>query len=189
MEEALKQNPSTCLKIVLFGPESTGKTTLAKQLATYFNEPWVEEYMREYLQKKWDETQKKCSLEDLLPIAKGQMLAENTKTTKAKNVIFCDTNLEEIKVYSEYYYDGFCPSQIKKYALKNTYDLYFLTYIDTNWIFDDLRDRPDDRLSMFCTFEQELIENKRPYLILKGTQENRFKIAVKTIEELLKKKN
>ena len=54
MEKTLNQQPSTCLKVVLFGPESTGKTTLARQLANHFDTLWVPEYMREYLQEKWD---------------------------------------------------------------------------------------------------------------------------------------
>jgi NadR type nicotinamide-nucleotide adenylyltransferase len=188
MEKALKQQPSNCLKVVLFGPESTGKTTLAKQLADYFNTLWVPEYMREYLQKKWDDKKEKCTKEDLTPIAVGQMTAENKAASRANNVLFCDTNLLEIKVYSEYYYNGFCPSEIKEYALKNTYDIYFLTYIDTKWQFDDLRDRPVDREKMFCIFESQLINQKLQFEVLQGNQDKRFDFAVKIIERLLKEK-
>ena len=53
MEEALKQQPSDCIKVVLFGPESTGKTTLSIQLARHYNSVWVPEYARDYLQEKW----------------------------------------------------------------------------------------------------------------------------------------
>ena len=53
MEKALKQQPSNCIKVVLFGPESSGKTTLSRQLARYYNSVWVPEYAREYLQNKW----------------------------------------------------------------------------------------------------------------------------------------
>ena len=58
MEKELKQNSSSCLKIVLFGPESSGKTTLATQLAAHFNAQWVPEYMRIYLEKKWEGSKK-----------------------------------------------------------------------------------------------------------------------------------
>ena len=71
MEEKLGQEPSDLIKIVLFGPESTGKTTLAKQLAKHYNTVWVPEYAREYLQKKWDDTKEICTLDDLIPIAVG----------------------------------------------------------------------------------------------------------------------
>lgn len=125
---------------------------------------------------------------DLMPIAVGQMTAENKAASRANNVLFCDTNLLEIKVYSEYYYKGFCPSEIKEYALKNTYDIYFLTNIDTEWQFDDLRDRPVEREKMFCIFESQLINQKLQFEVLQGNQDKRFDIAVKIIERLLKEK-
>jgi NadR type nicotinamide-nucleotide adenylyltransferase len=189
MEETLKQQPSACLKVVLFGPESTGKTTLAKQLADYFDTLYVPEYMREYLQKKWDEQKNKCTREDLLPIAIGQMTAENNAAPKANKILICDTNLLEIKTYSEHYYNGYCPKEIKKYAKENQYDLYFLTYIDTKWQFDDLRDRPDEREKMFRIFEFQLTNQSLQFEILKGNQDERFDLAVKMIEKLIKGKN
>jgi len=77
MEEKYKQQASDLLKVVLFGPESTGKTTLSKQLARHYNTVWVPEYAREYLQKKWNSEQKICELDDLLPIAAGQRTRTN----------------------------------------------------------------------------------------------------------------
>ena len=68
MEKELKQNPSSCLKIVLFGPESSGKTTLATQLAAHYKTTWVPEFARDYLQKKWDSKKEICSKEDLIQI-------------------------------------------------------------------------------------------------------------------------
>ena len=106
MEEPLKQEASNCIKVVLFGPESTGKTTLAKRLAEHFKTLWVPEYMREYLQKKWDAKGEKCTKDDLIPIAEGQMKVENETTKLVEELLICDTNLLEIKVYSQYYYDG-----------------------------------------------------------------------------------
>ncbi len=189
MEKTLEQSPSDCLRIVLFGPESTGKTTLAKQLAAYYSVPWVPEYMREYLQKKWDDKKEKCTKDDLIPIAKGQMIAENKAAALTDRLLFCDTNLLEISIYSEYYYNGFCPEEIKKYSERNTYDLYFLTYIDPEWQFDDLRDRPDEREKMFRIFESQLINQNLQFEILKGNQDERFDLAVKMIENRLKGKN
>ncbi|WP_415375912.1 AAA family ATPase [Patiriisocius sp. Uisw_017] len=187
MEKTLAQTPSNCLKIVLFGPESTGKTTLAIQLAEHYQEPWVPEYMRVYLEKKWVKSQKSIEKEDLLAIAEGQMNAENVLLAKAKKVLFLDTNLLEIKTYCEYYYQGFCPSEIKSAAAQNKYDHYFLTGIDVPWEFDDLRDRPNDREIMFRTFEKELLQNSLPYTILRGNQKYRLKKAITVIEELRKK--
>lgn len=190
MEEKSKQTrnqPAELIKVVLYGPESTGKTTLAKQLATHYNTFWVPEYMREFLQKKWDSEKKLVEKEDLIPIAKGQLRLENELSEKVNDLLICDTNLLELKVYSEYYYDGFCPPEIKNEATKNNYSIYLLTYVDTPWEADDLRDRPENREEMFRIFEAELKKQGFPYIILKGNEKERFETAVRIIDKLLKK--
>jgi NadR type nicotinamide-nucleotide adenylyltransferase len=187
MEEALKQHASDCLKIVLFGPESSGKTTLAKQLAAHYSTTWVAEYMREYLQKKWDTKKEVCTKDDLLPIAIGQMASENASAKKANRILFCDTNLYELKVYSQYYYNGFCPEEVILALKKNSYTLYFLTNIDIPWQEDDLRDRPYDRSSLFRIFENELKTNNLPYIKLSGNKNERLKTATARIDTLLTK--
>jgi NadR type nicotinamide-nucleotide adenylyltransferase len=189
MEETLKQEPCNCVKIVLFGPESTGKTTLSRQLARHYNSVWVPEYAREYLQNKWNNYRQTCQSEDLLPIAKGQIRLENELAKKANKVLICDTDLLETKVYSEEYYSGTCDPLLEKYALENTYDLYFLTYIDVPWEKDDLRDKPFEREQMFKAFENALIKYNKPYVLLKGDKQERFIKAVKYIDLLLKQKN
>ena len=187
MEEKYKQEPSNCIKVVLFGPESTGKTTLSRQLALHYNSVWVPEYAREYLQNKWDNERKTCEPEDLLPIAEGQIKLENKLAKKADTVLICDTDLLETKVYSEAYYLGACNPVLEKYALENNYDLYFLTYIDTPWEADDLRDKPHERQRMFKVFEKALIDNRKPYVLLKGDKNERLKKAIKHIDKLLKR--
>ncbi|MFD1614531.1 AAA family ATPase [Gelatiniphilus marinus] len=189
MEEKLKQQPANCIKVVLFGPESTGKTTLSRQLARYYNSIWVPEYAREYLQNKWNNERKTCEPKDLLPIAEGQMRLENELAQKTNTVLICDTDLLETKVYSEAYYLGTCDPILEKYALQNTYNLYFLTYIDTPWEADDLRDKPEHRKEMFQAFENALINNNRPYVLLKGNKKERLETAIKHIDKLLKFKD
>ena len=186
MEEKLKQQPSNCIKVVLFGPESTGKTTLAEQLARHYNSIWVREYARRYLQDKWNNERKTCATEDLIPIAEGQMKLENELAQKTDSVLICDTDLLETKVYSEAYYSRSCDPYLDKFAIENTYDLYFLTYIDTPWEADDLRDKPNERMRMFKAFEDALITYNRPYVLLKGDKNERLQKAVKHIDKLLK---
>ncbi|QXP56948.1 ATP-binding protein [Cellulophaga sp. HaHa_2_95] len=185
MEENFKQEPSDVIKIVLFGPESTGKTTLSGQLARYYNSVWVPEYAREYLQDKWNEEKKTCEPKDLLPIAAGQMKLENKLAKKANKVLICDTDLLETKVYSEAYYIGHCDPVLDKYALQNTYDLYFLTYIDVPWEEDDLRDKPLEREKMFQYFKDTLDRYNRKYIILKGDKATRLRTAIEHINTLL----
>lgn len=184
MESLLKQEKSNCIKVVLFGPESTGKTTLAKQLASYYNTLWVPEYSREYAQKKIEINQK-LTKADVLPIAIGQMKLENELAVKTDSVLICDTDLLETKVYSEFYYPNYNNSLIEKYAIQNTYNLYFLTNIDTPWDDDGLRDKPNEREKMFKVFEDALTKYKKPYVLLKGNKKERFNLAVSYIDSLL----
>lgn len=186
MEKALIQRQSNCLKVVLFGPESTGKTTLARSLAAHFKTTWAPEYMRTYLEEKWRVSQLKISKKDLIPIAQGQINTENKAAALANKVVFCDTNLLEIQTYCEYYYHGFCPSVIKKAAATHTYHLYLLTGIDVPWEQDNLRDRPDDRLKMFCNFESQLKRYNLPYFTLRGSKKDRLSTAIAHVNELLK---
>lgn len=186
MEEKLKQEPADVVKIVLFGPESTGKTTLSEQLARYYSTVWVPEYAREYLQNKWNNERKTCEPIDLLPIAAGQMQLENTLSKKASNILICDTDLLETKVYSEAYYVGHCDPILEKYALENQYDLYLLTYIDVPWVGDDLRDKPNERERMFRHFKDTLKKHNRKFITLKGDKKARLATAVKHIDKLLK---
>lgn len=185
MEETLKQQPSNCIKICLYGPESSGKSTLAQELSKHYNAPLVLEYAREYLQQLWDKQQLVCRPKDILPIAKGQIALENQATKKASNITICDTDLLTTKVYSEVYYNGWCPDILDQYAIKNTYNLYLLTYIDTPWVADDLRDKPEQREEMFIHFKDRLDRYKRPYILLKGSLEERLNLATQHINKLL----
>ncbi|MDP2089075.1 MAG: ATP-binding protein [Flavobacteriaceae bacterium] len=185
MEEKLRQKPSNIIKIVLFGPESTGKTTLSKLLANHYKTEWVPEYAREYLQNKWDLEQKTCEPHDLVPIAIGQISLENELSKKATDLLICDTDILETMVYSQTYYGNFVDPILEEAAMANTYNLYLLTSIDIPWEKDDLRDRPEQRQEMFKAFENALINYNRSYVLLTGDTINRFKKVVKIIDELL----
>lgn len=189
MEKNLRQEDINLVKIVLFGPESTGKTTLSMQLAKHYNTVWVEEFARPYLQDIWNQERRTCQPKDILPIAFGQMALENKLSKKADKVLICDTDLLETKVYSEEYYGGFADPLLAKAAQKNQYDLYLLTYIDTPWEADDLRDRPEQREEMFTAFENALITNKKNYILLKGNKETRLQNAINAIDKILSTKN
>ncbi|WP_310991434.1 ATP-binding protein [Aequorivita marina] len=175
------------IKVILYGPESTGKTTLARQLAAHYNTLWVPEYMRKYLEEKWDESKELVSKADLIPIARGQLNLERKIAQKVEELLICDTNLLELKVYSEYYYNGFCPEEIRKEATKTNSSIYLLTYIDIPWEADVLRDRPNNRAEMFSIFEAELKNQGFPYKILKGNEKERLSTAIEIIDQFLKR--
>jgi len=191
MEKNLKQLPkpgsSEIIKIALFGPESTGKTTLAIQLAEHFKTAWAPEFARDYLQEKWEKSGQICDVNDMLPIAYGQTKLENDSLAIANKFLFCDTNLLVTKVFSEVYYN-YCDPLLEKAALKHEYDLFFLTNIDVPWEKDDLRDKPEGRESVFAVFKQTLIDNNKPFITLSGDKDLRLHKAISIVNDLAKAK-
>lgn len=191
MEKNLKQLPkpgsSEIIKIALFGPESTGKTTLAIQLAEHFKTAWAPEFARDYLQEKWEKSRQICDIDDMLPIAYGQTKLENDSLSVANKFLFCDTNLLVTKVFSEVYYN-FCDPLLEKAALEHEYDLFFLTNIDVPWEKDDLRDKPEGRESVFAVFKQTLIDNNKPFITLSGDKDLRLCNAISIVNDLAKAK-
>jgi len=188
MEKALSQQRSNCLRVVLYGPESSGKTTMAQALAKTFQTTWVPEFAREFLQNKWDTHQEVCTLEDLHHIAIGQMAAENKALKQAKKVLFCDTNVWVTKVWSETHFEGYCSPELNLWTKQVSYDHYLLTSPDIPWEKDDLRDRPNDREAQFAYFEKILLEHDLPYTTLNGNHQIRLKQATKVVESLIKKR-
>jgi len=187
MEKNLKQEQSAIIKIAMFGPESTGKTTLAIQLADHYKTAWVPEFARDYLQKKWDMQQQICDVDDMLPIAYGQTKLENDGQAVADTYLFCDTNLMVTKVFSEVYYN-YCDPALDKAAQEHEYDLFFLTDIDVPWEKDDLRDRAEGRDAVFGLFKKSLIENNKPFITLSGDKNLRLEKAISIIDDLTKVK-
>lgn len=186
MEKNLEQKNSECLRVVLIGPECAGKTTLAKKLAAHYSTSWVPEYMREYLQNKWDDSKEVCTYQDLMPIAIGQMKLENLLIDRANKILICDTNLLELKVYSELYYEGQVPDEIDRFALHNQYNLYLLMNVDIPWVADDLRDKPNERESVFSIFMDTLIKYDLPFVLIEGDYNKRWLTATRAIDQLIK---
>jgi NadR type nicotinamide-nucleotide adenylyltransferase len=165
-------------KIVLFGSESTGKTTLAEALAKHYQTVWVPEYAREYL----DNERIVVHLEDVMPIAYGQIRLEENIVPGANQFLFCDTNIIETKVYSEAYF-GQVPEELEPLIQTRHYDFYLLTNLDVPWTPDHIRDRPHLRNEMHELFRKELIERNLPYVEITGTEEIRFRNAISAIEK------
>ncbi len=156
MEKDITQNESSIKKVVICGPESTGKSTLTQELASYFNTNYVSEYARDYLQNKWDDKKEVCNKDDLIKIARGQVESENANIFNSNKLIFCDTNILTTIAWSKTHYDGFCDPWLVRQSKLLKYDYYLILNIDTPWIKDDLRDRPYERLEMFKAHKLEL---------------------------------
>lgn len=170
-------------KVLILGAESTGKTTLCQDLASYFDEPWVLEYMRPYLQRKWDNEQKSCEWADLLPIAQGQIDLENKLAKQATRYLFCDTALFELMVYAYLYYDD-CPKAIKDSALAHHYDLILLTKVDVPWVADDLRDCPNGREKIAQNFADTLNRYNKAFRWIGGDRQQRVQTVAGWLKDI-----
>lgn len=188
MEEKLQQVKSSGLiRVVLYGPESTGKTTLARLLAMHYDTEWVPEYAREYLEEKMIRTGVNCLLEDILPIAIGQQQLENRLALQARHhLLVCDTDLLTTKAYSDLFY-GESPPELNAAIPHLHHDLYLLTDIDVPWQADAIRDRPDSRAVMLAYFEELLHRYGKRYVKISGNVEERLQQAIPIIDELLGK--
>lgn len=175
---------SEIAKIVIYGPESTGKTTLCQTLANHYQTNWVPEFAREYLQEKWDRFKKKCDKEDLLFIAKKQIETENKFIKTANKYLFCDTNVLILRVWSELYFDGYCHPHILSLIESIKYDLYMLTDIDVPWEQDDLRDMPHQRELLYNHHKRLLEYYGFKYITLKGSHKVRLQKAIDEIDAL-----
>ncbi|MGP4717465.1 AAA family ATPase [Psychrobacter sp. T6-6] len=178
-----QHTPKSVINVAVLGAESTGKTTLCRDLAAHFDSVWVSEYMRTYLQAKWDNEQLTCTWEDLLPIAQGQIKRENTlakqvaQTPNKNRYLFCDTSLFELMTYSYWYY-GDCPTALEQAALAHHYDLILLTDVDIPWVADDLRDSPHQRDEINAYFTSQLNKYKKPFQRVGGNRDQRVQQVV-----------
>lgn len=170
------------VKVVLIGPESTGKTTLARQLSAHYQTCWVEEYAREYI----DSLDRPYVKNDLKHIAQGQLLAEAKKEKQAKRVLFCDTDLIVIEVWSTVKYNT-CDKWIIEQIKERSYDFYLLCDTDVPWEYDEQRENPNDRDELFHIYESKLIEYQKEYAKLTGNKAARLNKAVKIVDKLLSK--
>ena len=166
-------------KIVIIGPESTGKSTLSSALAEALNTVWVPEYAREYLEKLNRPYEEK----DLLTIARGQLASEDRLMLKAKDYLFCDTDLHVIKVWSEHKYHR-CHPEILEAISSRKYDFYLLTGIDIPWEYDPLREHAalEMREHFYNLYMQICKHTGVPYGAINGTAGERLQKALEQIK-------
>ena len=171
-------------KVVVIGPESTGKSTLSQQLAAHYNTVWTPEYARDYL----DALQCPYEQADLLQIAEGQLQLEDDKAEQAHRLLICDTDLYVIKVWSEHKY-GHCDPRILEHIAGRKYDLYLLPYIDIPWEDDPQREYPDPAMrEYFYRIYRDIVVNSGvPWADIRGSYEEREQRAKAAVDALLLK--
>lgn len=171
---------SAIKKVAIVGPECTGKSNLSEFLAKKYNTEWVPEYARGYL----DNLTRPYEQHDLLTIAHGQLRIEELWEKTANGILFCDTNLLVIKVWSEFKF-GSCHPEIIEQLHNCHYDLYLLTYVDLPWEEDPQREHPDKREELFEIYLKELQTMNVAFVEIRGETEERRKTAIQAVDQLL----
>ena len=177
----MEKSTADIIKIAIVGPESTGKSTLAQALAKYYNEPWVPEMARRYMAN----LNRPYTLNDIIVIAKLQLEEEQTLIQNAKKYLFCDTTLLVNKIWAGFVFKEF-PIEIEKQYAANDYQLHLLCDIDLPWTFDPLREHPHHRKELLALYENDLMQSKANYVMIKGVEQERLQRAVEVIENLTK---
>lgn len=167
-------------RVCTFGPESTGKSTLARDLAAHFQTVHVSEFARGLLDPK----QGVCAASDIPLIARGQAAAEDALARRANRVLFCDTDLLTTTIWSDVLF-GDCPEWIRQAAEQRTYDLYLLLDVDVPWVDDRQRYLPHARQEFFDRCREALESRGRPYVVIRGDWQKRFAAACDAVERLL----
>lgn len=167
-------------RVAITGPESTGKSTLAQQLANHYNTIWIPEFARNYIEN----LHRDYAENDLLEIAKGQIESEESSIGDANRLVFFDTELLVIKIWAEHKFGKVHPWILSKFH-EISYDLYLLTDIDLSWKFDPQRENPDNGMYFFNWFKRELHEKNVPFDVVSGDEDSRLKNAITKVDKLL----
>ncbi len=172
------------LKIAVTGPESTGKSTIAENLAQHYKTVWVPEYARTYI----GSLNRPYTLNDIEEIAKGQRTLEKEAEKKAGGLLISDTDMLVLKIWSEHAF-GKCPALIQELLAEQTFNLYLLMGVDMPWEPDPQREHPHLRQFFHEWYRRELETRQAHFTQVSGSYEERFRQACQQIDALLKQNN
>lgn len=172
--------PYFALRVCVFGPESTGKSTLTQRLAEHYNTCYVPEYARTHLELR----QGAIDESDMEPIARGQLASEEALAFEANRILFCDTDLLTTSIWSHWLYKR-CSPWIETTAAQRSYALYLLTDVDVPWVEDCVRYLPNERETFLSACIAALEKQSRPYIRVSGGWDERFQTAVRAVDRLL----
>lgn len=164
--------------VCLYGPESTGKSTLAIRLAEHYRTEFVPEVAKEFI------TSNDFTVDDIIAIGQAQTERVKSKLKTANKVLICDTDLITTQIYSRHYL-GIVPTAVEELEKEIHYDLYCLMDIDVPWIADGLRDLGNRRQEMFHVFKAELDKRNIAYTLISGDYSTRERQIKKLIDKLL----
>jgi HTH-type transcriptional repressor of NAD biosynthesis genes len=147
--------------ICFYGPESTGKSEMAKRMAAHYQTEYVPEVAREIVSSN------NFTMEDIIKIGRAQNYRVMEKLKTANRFLFCDTDLITTQIYCRHYLKN-VPAALCELEKEIKYDRYFLFDIDVPWVADHLRDLGNQRIEMYQTFKHELEQRKIRFLDVRG---------------------
>jgi NadR type nicotinamide-nucleotide adenylyltransferase len=168
-------------KIVVIGPESTGKSTLCEQLADHYKTEWIPEFARNYLL----EIRRPYTYEDLLYIAQGQLEQEDRICASPQTpLVFIDTDMYVMKVWCEYVFKK-CHPFILDQIVKRKYDAYLLCNTDLPWVADELREYPEleSREKLYHMYKDLMINQSTPWFDISGDYDQRLQKAISIVND------
>jgi len=172
------------LRIAVFGPESTGKTTLARQLAEHFSEPWSPEFVRGF----WDARGGKITAGDLGAIGRGQVEAEEAAAARAGSLVFCDTELLTCVLWDDLLFPGACPAWVRSEADRRARAFALYLFCDTDLPFepDPQRCFPDEagRAKGRRIWREALARRGLPVAEIRGAGNARIQAAIAAVSAL-----
>jgi NadR type nicotinamide-nucleotide adenylyltransferase len=169
------------MKVAILGPESTGKTELASQLAEYFKALWIPEFAREYVESLTSH----YTYEDVCNIASKQIEQEKYFNQKPKDeLFFFDTDLIITKVWFQYLYHQ-VPQFVTEWLVGNSFDFYLLCAPDLPWEFDPVREHGDDRDYFFEWYKREIELTGKPYVVVDGVGSQRTQNAIDALKNII----
>jgi NadR type nicotinamide-nucleotide adenylyltransferase len=172
--------PYFARRVAVFGPESTGKTTLARRLAAHYETALVPEHARTHLEAQGGHIEPR----DIDFIARGQLAAEDALARDANRLLICDTDVLATTIWSDVLF-GECPAWIRAEAARRRYDLTLLCDVDVPWTADPVRYLPDERRSFHDRCARALDAHGRRWVPISGTWEERFERARAAIDAML----
>jgi HTH-type transcriptional repressor of NAD biosynthesis genes len=168
-------------RVAVVGPESTGKSTLARTLAQRFSTRWVPEHARALLELAPDRAP---TLEDMERIARGQRAAESSLARQCARVLICDTDVLTTSVWSERLFSQ-VPERVRAWAEADRYAHTLLCDVDVPWVADPVRYLPDDREGFFRRIRDALDRAGREYTVVRGSWDERLAVASRAVERVL----